>query len=418
MLGIYSHDVKKINAWKGLKKSFKSLNDHFNGSKSSTEAILGQEPVLNLIAKIIKIIYDLELETLPAQTFKSFKEFAEHVQQQQQVINTSQAARSRDKVDTISVKNRFFSIEQWSKKRATTFFLGDKVGCCLATTGVYFEAMVQRRLDDGMLFHVAMDKTTNTPAALIWLYLATTSEGRLVLVANFFEVNTKYAQDEDMRLALLDGLLEFTHQYCLDNPGIDGFYMNPLSYGWNVGDLDKYEVTPLVLADKLGGPFLPDLVGREAMLRSLGREEIQLVTNTKYYLASLDKKAFHRFDAAVLEKSKQGRYKRIVDLIDEVVGEVLQTDSPDSLEDLVNQVLTKSQLIIVPFYNGQLQENPALREVIRASAEKLIASWESKGKTESEAGFVLSPEYTSLMFFKTVAKVTPKECLEPSTLTV
>ena len=32
--------------------------------------------------------------------------------------------------------------------------------------------------------------------------------------------------------------------------------MNQLTYGWNKDDISAYPVKPLVLADKLGGPYI------------------------------------------------------------------------------------------------------------------------------------------------------------------
>ena len=144
-----------------------------------------------------------------------------------------------------------------AKDHPATFSLGDAVGCCLASGAAQFPAMVQRRLDDAMLFHVAIDQATKKPAALIWLYLAETEDGEIVLVANFFEVNTKYALDPNLRVSILQGMLAFTSEYLNANPNISGFYMNPLSYGYNISDLHDYPTESIEIVDKIGGPFIP-----------------------------------------------------------------------------------------------------------------------------------------------------------------
>ncbi len=229
-----------------------------------------------------------------------FNEFSQHTRDQYQLIKNFKTTVKKDIYH--------FHVEQWSKAKIDTFFLGDEVGCCLATTNSQFQAMVQRRMDDAMLFHVAVDETTGRPAALIWLYLAETSEHEIVLMANFFEVNSKYAADETLRIALLNGLLQFTHQYCQDNPKIANFYMNQLNYGWNKNDLDRYKVDEVRLSDKLGGPFIPEMPIQQAKQfhdqlsqdPSLS-EQVKDHTQEKYYLVSLRQNKFHKFDPALLD---------------------------------------------------------------------------------------------------------------------
>jgi len=175
-----------------------------------------------------------------------------------------------------------FSVRQWNKESPDTFFLGNEVGCCLATDGGQFQAMVQRRLDDAMLFHVAIDESSNRPAALAWLFLAETMDGQLALVANFFEVHTRYGKIPQVRKELLNGLIAFTKQYCEDN-GIEIFLMNPLTYGWNTGDLDNIPVKEIAIKDKLGGAFVPDDE------YEYDTDDAALLTKELYYIASLQK---------------------------------------------------------------------------------------------------------------------------------
>lgn len=226
-----------------------------------------------------------------------FNEFSEHVRTQYNLIKESKRTQGKEK------KEYSFSVEQWKKDKIDTFFLGDAVGCCLATTNAQFQAMVQRRMDDAMLFHVAIDQATGKPAALIWLYLAETSDKKIVLMANFFEVNAKYATNDALRLALLNGLLQFTHQYCQDNLNISAFYMNRLSYGWNRNDLNHYDMETVALSDKLGGPYIPGMSAddietfQEQLLESPEMcSQVKEHTQEKYYLVSLSQTQFHRFN--------------------------------------------------------------------------------------------------------------------------
>ncbi|MBI2786877.1 MAG: hypothetical protein HYX60_11500 [Legionella longbeachae] len=189
----------------------------------------------NLIQNILSLLKKIKSENNNIST--GFNEFSQHVLDHFKNITSKMNTTQKG-----SNKSYDFLIEQWPKSHVDTFFLGDEVGCCLATTNSQFHAMVQRRMDDAMLFHVAIDQRTKKPVALIWLYLAETKDNQIVLIANFFEVNTKYALDESLRLALLNGLLQFTEQYCKDNPKIAGFYMNQLSYGWNKNDLNSHNL--------------------------------------------------------------------------------------------------------------------------------------------------------------------------------
>ena len=81
----------------------------------------------------------------------------------------------------------------------------------------------------------------------MWLYLTKILNNEIVVASDFFEVNNKFGADAyaDTRRIILDELLFFIHRYLLDNPKINGFYMNKLSHTWNKwnGHLDKY---PLV----------------------------------------------------------------------------------------------------------------------------------------------------------------------------
>jgi hypothetical protein len=190
-----------------------------------------------------------------------------------------------------------FYVEQWPKERVRTSFLADKVSCCLATDATEFQALVQRRIDDAMLFHVVTDQTTKEAVALIWLYLVETDEGNILLMANFFEIYAGYARNELLRQAILSGTLQFTAQYLKDNPNIRGFYMNQLSYGWNKGDIDYYPIKSLRLKDKLGGPYVPG-----SLQQGINQPEL-VRTNKFYYLVSLGNVEFHEFCPELLTEN-------------------------------------------------------------------------------------------------------------------
>jgi hypothetical protein len=302
MLNVLSGYIKRlkleINAVASLSdREFSKLTQHINQlndageefydfSTAKAKGLLGEiNASLTLLAKNKDDFSD------------GFNEFSEHVRDQYKKIKESKRSAEKER------KTYNFTVEQWKKERMDTFFLGDAVGCCLGTTSSQFQAMVQRRMDDAMLFHVVVDNETGRPAALIWLYLAETADKKIVLVANFFEVNIKYATNKKLRLALLDGLLKFTHQYCQDNPNIAEFYMNQLSYGWNQSDLSDYELESVALLDKVGGPFIPDMPSYEVegfheqlAVSSEMQAQVKEYTQQKYYLVSLSQDRFHKFN--------------------------------------------------------------------------------------------------------------------------
>ena len=151
------------------------------------------------------------------------------------------------------------------------------------------------RIDDAVLIPVVMDNNTHRPIASVWLYLAQmTYKSEIVLVSDFFEMSHKV--DSYTRKILINELLFFIHQYLLDNPGINGFYMNTIEHFlWNNLNkyLNNYPLINIDLCDKVGGSFLSsrDYFGLRDKYGS---------TASIYHLESLRQTRFHKFDAKVL----------------------------------------------------------------------------------------------------------------------
>lgn len=134
-----------------------------------------------------------------------------------------------------------FEVIQWNKDDIATYWLGNDVGCCLATDGGQFQALVQRRMDDAMFFHVVIDLISRKPVALSWLYFATDSlePGKIYVIANFVEMAAKYVLDEKMQQEILCALFTYTEQFCKDI-GATAFLVNHLTYGW-MPDFTNFE---------------------------------------------------------------------------------------------------------------------------------------------------------------------------------
>lgn len=200
----------------------------------------------------------------------------------------------------LNTKNGYqFQIIQWDKNDPRTFFLGNHMGCCLALNNENFYAMIQRRLDDAIVFHVVMDQANHTPAAAVWLYFAKTEQGEIYLVGNFVEIGVHYGctENESMRKAIIDQLLKFSERYSREIGIPKGhFIVNQLTYGLNQNHFSDAKPTENIeLYDKVGGPyFVQPKTSPGDLLYTLQTEsDFPQTTQEHYYLVSLENKKFH-----------------------------------------------------------------------------------------------------------------------------
>ena len=349
-VGVDGRDLFLSNVLEKIIVSVVALEERAIETVHTTTRRLSTEQSSQLFAKIMKSI--IALKNSKADFSLEFNEFSDHYSQQYLVFSNFKTSHSAIKK---VAKPYYFRIIQWPKSDPMTFLLGDDVGCCLSTTGGQFRAMLYRRIDDAMLFHVAIDLETGKPAALIWLYLADTKEGTVTLIANFFEVNAKYAENNQLRLALLQRLLSFTHQYCLDNPNIDGFYMAPLTYGWNISDLESYPRMRLSLEDKVGGSIT-------------GEELSKGVTINTYHLQSLRSDMFHRFDPLILEQTKVSGCYQLHMILSDWVNELM----PNTLETIQTIIIEKHPLELIPFFSTPLEDDAKLKLIIQTAYQHYI----------------------------------------------
>lgn len=375
-------DKKVLSQLKAIKRQHEMLAEKMRKEESAYG--LMNEASKSAFNKVNKNLEALAIFQRSTSRFDvGFIEFLEHYREQYNFINHRFDDCSSKK--TKSPKAQSFRFLQWSKNDPMTSFLGDEVGCCLASTSSQFSALVQRRMDDAMLFHVAVDMKTKKPAALIWLFLAENTDGKIVLVANFFEVNTRYALDNTTRKALLNGLLEFTREYCKDNPSIEGFYMNQLTYGWNTHDLVGYPLQELLLKDKLGGPFIPD----EIIPDTIGYEEVRGATAQHYYLASLAKghTTFHRFDDSVLEKEQLPNVYSLEDILIEAKRALCaQVERMPSFNAFKEAVIQHYRLELAPFFTEPLDGSCAFEARLKAIYDASVVEEEPKAAKACSAG--------------------------------
>jgi hypothetical protein len=364
-------------------KQLKAILKSIDAIKKSIEAIESEKRTSQAIAKLVQQDINKALITkikknitalmshgadLPAE----FNEFAQHMSDQVELISASeQRAKEAPVAKNLKPKTHYFSVEQWSKEKTMTFFLADEVGCCLATNGHQFQAMVQRRMDDGMLFHVVIDQSTGKPAALVWLYLAETSTGDIALMSNFFEIHAKYGISDETRKAILHGLLEFNQHYLKDNPQIKGFYMNQLKYGWHKNDISSYPVKHLAVKDKIGGPYIAgDIKQRMCWADAETQAKVLEKTRNMYYLVSLNESSFHEFSPAVLAQEVTPGF---VSLADKIRAKIISSvDATKPVDEMLQTIMAQLRVELEHFYQKPLSSNPALITELEAQITEAL----------------------------------------------
>lgn len=352
-----------------LKTNIKKQQQN-EADQSAIISALSSNVGIGLVNKTNKTFASLIVKKISVN--KTFEEFSEHVTNhlkvcllEQKPEETKPAKDEKNKKE--KMKPKFIQIRQWDKSNPRTFFLGDDVSCCLATTGSQFQAMVQRRLDDALFFFMATDQSQKEPVALIWCYLAETENDDIVLMANFFEVRVNIGINDHFRHSVLYGLLEFTNQYLKDNPNIKGLYMNQLSYGLNKGDLDAYLTQPISLHDKLGGSIRTIINPTEAFL------DPKELTTKHYYLKSLEQTDFHVFDSKILYKDRPKSIMTVNELISSFVSKK-QGESKEWIRanEMLKQLVTEHEIELAPFYNKPLLQNTRLISLVSHELEFYI----------------------------------------------
>jgi hypothetical protein len=384
--------LSTINTIKNIGKLIERLKNnmraHNNNAIEIAHNLLSHSNNKDIIKNVLNKIEILLLNN--TELTSKFKEFSQYIKDQSNILENFMKENNFKKN-----KIEHFRIIQWPKQQFETFFLGDYVKCCLATNNEQFPAIVQRRIDDAILFHVAIDLNTKTPVALIWLYLAKTFENEIILMANFFEVDTKYALSNSTRLGLLNGLLKFAYDYCEYN-GLAAFYMNQLKYGSNIHDLTQYPLVKLNLGDKVGGPFIP-------------HEDFQtdgLSTKKIYYLVSLEEEYFHKFDLAILEKNIKNtnmktKQEIIQTCIEFIMKDLNELEKKSTVETIKQIVIDKHRIELAPFYENSLENDQDFTADVSLAIEKFLLQKKSLIKQASneirEASRILrnSPELRS-----------------------
>jgi len=283
--------VEKIGGKKqldALQKYLKILVMNITKNESVAEVDKNQLNLLanhenqSLIKKVqtnIAVLKKAPSKGAPAEETKKFLEHADHFSDRARELL---ALKDRNNLHEL-VKAKSFRVEHWNKSDIRTYLLGNYVGCCLATDGFQFPALIQRRMDDAMFMHVVIDEETELPVALNWLFYAKDEnkpENGVKVVANFFEIHSRFGLHTAQRDLIVNMLMKFTGEYFVPDIGASDFIMVPLRYG-HIPDFQQFEWQTADLK-KVGG--------------FLSLDEHDDDAKARYYLNGLDRERFHRYD--------------------------------------------------------------------------------------------------------------------------
>lgn len=237
----------------------------FNALKSNIESAGTSNPsrIDSLVATIDKL--PQEVKTQLKNPLNQLKQNASNIKQVIHSVTINQPTAK-------PVKYKEFEIVMWDKSSPQTFALGNYVGCCLSTDSSQFPAMVERRMDDDMFMHVVIDRETEQPVSLAWLFFAKDKRPPhdVYVIANFFEIAAGYTYDHQLRDTIVQHLQEYIGQYA-KAVGAKGFLMNKLTYG-SIPDFKDSPIKQIEI-EKVGGFLNLQTQGPPYYLRSLQNSE-------------------------------------------------------------------------------------------------------------------------------------------------
>ncbi len=275
---------------------------------------LNLELFLKLADKIIKnlkaIIHNLEKESVLSDPLTTLYSHLE-----EQLVHIRELSPNAQSLHSNPMMNHF-RVQLWDKNHPHTLFLGNYVGCCLASGSSMFQAMVLRRMDDAVQFCVVTETISNKPIACLWLYFACDESNAIYLVMNFSEVHIKYALDAKLRNALLTSMLHFLLRYQQEN-GFHQILLNSPGYGANKDDFSSFAqiVKTPPHFDKLGGAFIPKN-------SNLNTESPPKSAQT-YHLGSLNNSFFRKCTAPDLDKTSLSCIEPIEEVAEHYLGQLL-----------------------------------------------------------------------------------------------
>jgi len=149
-------------------------------------------------------------------------------------------------------KPRSFTIKQLDKSRADIYLIGEKVSCCVAPTGSFFENIIQIRWDIARPIIGVIDNSSDEIMACSWPIVAYSKDNPkdFFLLINHVEMRFSYALKKSLCDQIVTQVLKFTAQYAADL-GVKAVLLKPLDYG-PLGDFKGLSSVNIEL-EKVGG---------------------------------------------------------------------------------------------------------------------------------------------------------------------
>ena len=150
--------------------------------------------------------------TLPPEVEESFSHLKETIKQL-----TTEAAKEQTAVKELIVR-------KWQRDPRRDLFQGNHTHCCIAVgvkepppggglTTLHPETILQYLIDQGIQVAEVIDPETDRPVAQTWLFVSLDNNGRPVLVADNFEVNSRYPAGANVNRAIKEAMFRFLERY-------------------------------------------------------------------------------------------------------------------------------------------------------------------------------------------------------------
>lgn len=278
---LFAATCKKLHNYK--QQIDKKLNKQpLTAEKTDLLLFMRNKVNMNLLVNLqaqIELIADMQLFAPLQYLQKTIKNLIANIRNLSLQITKQEAIKNETRPLKTQAwkKPRAFSIYVWNKTNPLTFFLGDHLNCCLATTKEQFPAILQRIIDDGFIIISVIDHGLQEAVAGLWLYMARDKKDQQIyLVANFTEMRAALALNDTLtRDGILAEMLRFAGEFAqlINAP----FVLAALKYGylpnWNVFDAELHRF------EKIGAMCIDE-------------------NYPDYYLKSLEEDVFFRYDAS------------------------------------------------------------------------------------------------------------------------
>jgi hypothetical protein len=122
------------------------------------------------------------------------------------------------------------TVSLFDKRRAESLFLGDIVGCCLATKGNRFHGILQRVVDLSMPI-IAIEDVHKNIVGIAWGAVVRCEETQEVGYVNqFFEISAEHITSPTQQEQIVGALIQYMQLLC-KTMSLNFLILNPMEYG-------------------------------------------------------------------------------------------------------------------------------------------------------------------------------------------